>query len=144
MYYAIANRTVIGPHIARGAWAVILSLLPGWYWKGQWCKTPGKQQRWKAPSFSSEPVETHPPEPWWSPPLCKTKGKTCNTQLYIGFIIWVSMKCPETKHCGFAQQSTEHKSELWHWSSTLIHFNTPIHQVDTCGAGVLPGYQSQA
>lgn len=89
MYYAITKRTVIGPHIATGAWVVILSLLPGWYWKGQSRKTPGKQQQWTAPSFSSEPVETHPPEPWWSPPLCKTKGKACNPQLdrvnYLGF-----------------------------------------------------------
>lgn len=76
MYYAIIKRTVIGPHIATGMWAVILSLLPVWYWRGQSHKTPSRRRQWKSLFFSSEHGGIHPPKPWRTPPLCKTKEKT--------------------------------------------------------------------
>lgn len=60
--------------------------LPVWCWTAQWRRTQRKHMRWKSLSSSWEPVGTHPPEQWWSPPLCRTARQWQQSCCYIAFI----------------------------------------------------------
>ena len=55
-------------------------------WRGLLCRRRDRRKGWRALSEAAAHWETHPPRPWWTPPLCRT-GKWALKILHINTTI---------------------------------------------------------